>query len=205
MITSDSARPDPDADPGVHVPLRLDERPLVERVRAGDSLAFERLFRRYYAALCTFAARIAGSDAIAEDVVQDVFRRIWERRESWTIDTTVTAYLYGATRNGIFDYRKHERVVARWEDAAFAAAEQADPVLDPAPDEIVYAAELAAAVESAARDLPERCQQAFLLKWTDGLTYDEIAEVMDISRKTVEMQMTRAYKRLREQLKAFLP
>lgn len=204
MASSDSRRSDPGAPVLAGVPAQFDEQALVERVRAGDALAFERLFRRYYPVLCTFAARMLGADGAAEDIVQDVFRRIWERRETWAIDTTVAAYLYRATRNGIFDCYKHERVVTRWREGA-AAAEHADPLLEPPPDEAVHTAELAAAIERAAQGLPERCRQVFLLKWAHGLTYAEIAETMDISTKTVEMQVTRAYKALRERLKAFLP
>lgn len=204
MTIFDSTHPASDM---LHVgaAARFDERPFVERVRAGDPLAFERLFRRYYPALCAFAARAVASEAVAEDIVQDVFRRIWERRESWTVETTVSAYLYRATRNGVFDYGKHERVVTRWEEMAVAATKHDGPVLEPPPDEMVYATELAAAIEDAAQGLPERCRQVFFLKWTHGLTYAEIADAMGISPKTVEMQMTKAYRALRERLQAFLP
>ncbi len=181
------------------------ERDWVARIRAGDHVAFERLFRCYYPGLCSFAARAVGDDVVAEDLVQDVFRRLWERHATWTVATSVEAYLYRATRNRVFDYFDHRRVETRWQDRVMqGGADDADVPLAAGPDTVLHATELADAIERAAQALPERCRQVFFLKWTQGLTYAQISEAMDISVKTVETQMTRAYRALRERLGRFV-
>ncbi len=86
---------------------------LVERVRVGEAAAFERLFLTYYPSLCGFVDTYVHSEAIAEELVSDLFRRLWEQRERWTPTTSVASYLFGAARNCAIDYLKHQRVEQR--------------------------------------------------------------------------------------------
>lgn len=180
---------------------RPQDRELVERIRRGDPAAFELLFRSYYDQLCTFAEGYLRSFSEAEDLVDDVFLRVWERRADWKLSASVKSYLYGSVRNAVIDRLKHRRVVDRvhnlvGREHSVPGAGQAAP----ASDERLESADLQVALQHAVDSLPERCRHTHLLRWRHGLTYAEIAEVMGVSIKTVENQLARALQLLRERL-----
>jgi RNA polymerase sigma-70 factor, ECF subfamily len=166
---------------------------LAAQVRAGDEGAFETIFRRHVTHLCTLAYRYVESRDLAAELVQDVFLRLWRNRAEWDLQESIKGYLYRATRNRALDYLKHENVERRWaEDSARARLVDAD-AHDPTSD----------VVDDLARALtflPERRRQVFLLRWRHDLSYAEIAELMGTTPKTVENQMTRALRTLREHL-----
>lgn len=179
-------------------PLDAGDPFVIARIRAGDHAIFESVFRTHYAALCGFAANLVGSMAVAEDVVQEVFRRVWEGRERWQVRDTVKTYLYKAVRNEAFNHLRHRRVEDRFQGSAHA---ERAPGMSEGPGGIegdLEAAELAAAIERAVQGLPDRCREVFLLKWQGHLRYAEIAAAMNISVKTVENQMLRALRTIRE-------
>jgi RNA polymerase sigma-70 factor (ECF subfamily) len=175
----------------------------LERIRAGDAGAFEVLFREHYHGLCLYAARLVASDAVAEELVQDVLLRIWQQRERWTVTGTVAAYLYGAVRNEALGHLRHAKVERKWQERraadphpAFSQAHQAD--------ELVRGAELAAAIDRAIAHLPARCREAYLLRRQHHLSYAEIAGVMNVTPKTVEIHIGAALKALRASLAEWL-
>lgn len=186
MASAASAQPDPSTA-------------LVERIRAGDQSAFEGLFHQYHAPLCGFAYRYVEAPDVAEEIVQEVFLFVWERRETWDIRESVKTYLFAAVRNAAVSYLRHEHVVRRHEadSLEFVSPEAAKA------DELVASNEIAVAVQKAVRQLPDRCQLVFTLHREQGLTYAEIGGVMGISQKTVEVQMGRALKGLRKALAGF--
>ncbi len=187
-------------------PLASDaaERERVTRVRLGDENAFESLFEAYYPSLCDFAQSYLRSAESAEEVVQTVFLRIWEQRATWEPTTGVRAYLFAACRNQALGILKHERVVVRTatratrEDLALGIGHGA-----PAPDAELHATELANALRNAVHALPERRRMVVVLRWQHQMSYAEIASVLGISVKTVEVQMGRALASLRKQLGHF--
>jgi RNA polymerase sigma-70 factor (ECF subfamily) len=168
----------------------------VERIRAGDPAAFERLFLTYHASLCAFGYRYLGARDLAEEIVQEVFLFVWERRETWEVRSSVKSYLYTAVRNAALSYLRHERVVRHRQREAIALFETSSA----GADLEAAAAEIAAAVRRAVGRLPERCRLVFTLHREQGLTYAEIAQVLGISPRTVEVQMGRALKSLRRAL-----
>jgi len=179
------------------------EREWVERIRAGDEAAFETLFTAYYHALCEFARSFVHAPDAAEELVQNLFLRIWEHRSEWRPEG-VRAYLFAACRNGALDYRRHERIVARFEDRS--AAEDLGGGLGHAParpDEEAQAGELEAALREAVQQLPERRRLVVVLRWEHQLSHAEIAKVLGISIKTVETQFGRAIAILRTELARF--
>ena len=91
--------------------LEAPERDWVARIRGGDAPAFEALFHAYHAPLCAFANRLVGVRDLAEEIVQEVFLYIWERRETWDVRSSVKSYLFTAVRNAAMSYLRHERVV----------------------------------------------------------------------------------------------
>jgi RNA polymerase sigma-70 factor (ECF subfamily) len=171
---------------------------LVERICAGDERAFETLFRDYHAPLCAFAYRYLGARDVAEEIVQEIFLFIWERRETLDIRGSFKTYLFTSVRNAAVSYLRHERIVRRHEVASAPFLVQGTS----ADRELVHN-ELKVAVRQAIADLPARCQLVFTLHREEGLTYNEIGKVMGIAPKTVENHMIRALKGLREALAAF--
>ena len=170
------------------------EREWVEGVQRGDEEAFKVLFQAYYPPLCRFARGYVGSLDAAREVVQEVFLRIWQRRSGWQVQTALKAYLYGSVRNEALNHAKQmQRKRAR--EAEIDATTVADRRT--AEDALRFE-ELAAAVERAIRGLPERQRMAFVLHRRHGLSYEEIAQVMQISPRTVEVHMGKALKHLRE-------
>lgn len=174
----------------------------IEHLRSGDRSVFERLFRRQYESLCRFALSYVEKLRVAEDLVQDVFFELWKDRRDLDPDTSLQAYLYGMTRHRALKYLRRERVRERWAESGdrrkavpSAAPEQAE--------EVLCFQERRREVERALQALPEQRRRIFVLSRRHDLTYSEIGVALDISVKTVETQMSRALKALRERLEPF--
>ena len=174
---------------------------LLARFRRGDEDAFEAIFREYATQLCSFALHFTRSRELATEVVHDVFLLLWERRERLDVRTNLRAYLYKATRNRALEVARRDTFFRRW--AERTAGEQAyddSARMAPTPHEQLERDERAAALQRAIDALPERRRMVLLLRWRDGLHNAEVAEIMGISVKTVENQITQALRVLREQL-----
>jgi len=195
----------PSATPGPGSHLSEDERELVSRVRRGDTAAFEHIFMVYYNRLCLFAETYVISAQIAEELVDDVFCSIWERRAEWDVRHGLKAYLYGSVRNRALKNLARDRVAGQVRDEA-EREERALAMGQPAvgADDLVAAGELGEAVTRALSALPPRCRQTYLLHRQHQLSYAEIAATMGISTKTVENHLARALKALRMSLADWL-
>lgn len=171
-----------------------------ERIRKGDHEAFEALFQAYADDLCGFALQYVDSSAAAEDVVQEVFCDLWKRRNDWEPRRSVKAYLFQAVRNTALDRLKHQRVVQEWETEKKYKGPSSRPQT---PTQAVQHQELKDAMQEAVESLPERRRRVYKLVRRKGMSYAEVAEIMDIARKTVENHMGRALKALRKRLSKF--
>jgi RNA polymerase sigma-70 factor (ECF subfamily) len=169
---------------------------------ASDRQAFEALFRGHYASLCEYVYPIVRSREVTEELVQDLFVRLWERRARAAPESLAESYLYRAARNRALGYLRRERVARRWAEHVRRGADVEPHALT--GDTELGGRELAAAVERAIDALPERCRLIFLMSRQQGLSYGEIARSLNVSLSTVETQMSRALKRLRQQLAPFL-
>jgi RNA polymerase sigma-70 factor (ECF subfamily) len=176
------------------------DRELLDRLRQGDRDAFDAAFRAHYATLVGVAERIAGERAVAEELAQDVMLELWRRHETLSIDESLRAYLVRAARNRALNHVRHERMKVR--TAPRAAGET---VSQPDAPTHLAEAEMEAALRDAVASLPERCREVFELSRGQGLRYAEIAAALGISVKTVEAQMGKALRVLRERLAPFLP
>jgi len=168
------------------------------RIQKGDAEAFEKLFRAYAKSLCGFVRQYTDSPEIAEELVQDLFFKIWKDRAHWFPTVSVKSYLYAGARNLAINYLEHERVVKAWKQHAL----HDERPTQQAPDERLDQEQLRVIIQQAINALPERSRHAFQLSRQHGLTYREIAVVLDISVKTVETHMRRAFRFLRRQLAA---
>lgn len=163
---------------------------------ADDPAWFEGVFRAHYAALCTYVDRLVGSPAAAEDVVQDLFVSVWERRDEWRArGASLAPVLYIAARNRAFNVLKRRRIEDRSQQVLVL-----DERASAGADETLRWGEMKSAIDRAVDALPEQCRLIFTLSRRDGMTYGQIARALEISVKTVETQMGRALKALRTRL-----
>lgn len=170
---------------------------LLDRLRAGDPRALEELFRQLYAPLCRFAERYLRDRAGAEDLVQDLFAALWARRTRIEIRGSLRAYLFASVRNRALNVRKHQLVERDWEEDEAVPQVRALHRAPRRPDELLDERELAGRVRGAIAHLPERCRLVMQLRWEEQLAYAEIASILGISVKGVEIQLTRGLRALR--------
>jgi RNA polymerase sigma-70 factor (ECF subfamily) len=178
----------------------MDDRELLLRIQAGDEGAYDSVFRTWYPILVRVASALLKEVDAAEEVAQEVMLELWRRRH--LIDTSVSlrAYLLRSIRNRSLNHLRHLRV--RRETEADVEATYGAPL---AADQPIVAKELAEAVRTALAELPPRCREVFELSRVHGLKYAEIAATLEISQKTVEAQMGKALRIMRERLAPWLP
>jgi RNA polymerase sigma-70 factor, ECF subfamily len=174
------------------------DEPRDERTPA-RAAAFGGLVAAHTERLVRYAYRLVGSREVAEDIVQDLFVRMWERGEDRTV-RDVLPYLYHAARNRALSHLRHSRVRARWR----AMLASAPPPAAPPSSQEVEETDLARAIRQAVQDLPERCREVFTMSREQGLTHREIARVLGLSVKTVESHVWRAMTTLRARLAPYL-
>ncbi len=163
--------------------------------------SFELLFKAQFKGLHGYAFSIVKDMIAAEEVVQNVFYKLWERKGQIEIETSLKAYLYKAVYNDSLNYIKHQKV-----RLAYAAhvTRQSDKEAENASGKVL-AGELKGKIHRAMNELPEQCRTIFQLSRFEGLKYQEIANVLGLSIKTVENQMGKALKILRTKLADYLP
>ncbi len=176
------------------------EHDLVERIRGGDKGAFDELVLAYYAELCAVTGALIRSDAAAEDLVQELFLKIWSSRETFSVQSSLRKYLFRAARNAVIDHHRRERMIRRWEEDVVRRDEAPAMGAPLCTDGPLEASEVQAAVGRAIEQLPARCRQVAILRLQHNLSRAEVAEAMGVTVKTVERQIARALRSLRESL-----
>ncbi|WP_291723239.1 RNA polymerase sigma-70 factor [Bernardetia sp.] len=165
----------------------------------------EQLFKLHYASMCRTVFRMVKDEAIAEDIVQDVFFNFWKKKDQLNITTSVAAYLKRSAANAGIDYLRKKRPTS---DNALDIDEpiyQHLAVDTNQSDENIRTEELSNHIETALEALPPRCKEVFMLNRFEDMSYQEVADTLGISIKTVENQMGKALKILRVELKDYLP
>lgn len=173
---------------------------LLDGLRRGESAAFDAIFRTWYAPLVRMAESLLHEPMAAEEVVQDVMLELWRRRAVLAVSESLRAYLFQSTRNRSLNHIRRRRVEHRGEPQVARLLPDSAPDADAAMGE----RELASAIDDAVRALPPRCREVFELSRVHGLRYAEIASVLEISVKTVEAQMGKALRLMRERLAPWL-
>lgn len=154
---------------------------------------FEKLFREHYSRLCNYACQFIIDPQVAEDIVQNYFITIWEKKQLSVTEETFLPYSFRAIRNSCINYYKSEIIRDDFYSTLMLEwGEQPDDETD-----FIYQEE----VQAALQKLPEKCRNVFLLKCVTGLKYKEIAEVSNISVNTVKYHLGEAFRIMREELK----
>jgi RNA polymerase sigma-70 factor, ECF subfamily len=181
--------------------VELSDQHNLSALKKGDITAFEMLFRSYYQPLCNYAYSFVQDRDEAEEIVQSTFLSVWEKHQALDIRTGVKPYLYAMVRNACLNVIKHEKVKQLHVAGELAVSERSVESVS----RTVMAAELETRIQEAMEKLPEQCRLVFKLSRFEELKYAEIAEHLGISVKTVENQMGKALKIMREQLHEYLP
>jgi RNA polymerase sigma-70 factor (family 1) len=179
----------------------LAEKKVLETIQSGNESAFEMIFRTYYQPLCRYAYSFLDDKEEAEEVVQSTFITVWEKRKTLDIQTSLKSYLYRMVRNACLNVIKHEKIKQQHVAHELAVTESSYESVS----QKVHASELESKITEAMKALPEQCRIVFQLSRFEELKYQEIADQLKISVKTVENHMGKALKIMREQLKEYLP
>jgi RNA polymerase sigma-70 factor (ECF subfamily) len=155
---------------------------------------FEQFYRKYQPSLVAYAIYLTKSKEDAIEIVNDVFVAIWNKKDNLQIGDGLKAYLYTATKNRCFNFLKQRKI-------EFSQLQDLDVESDLKADQILSTKEQVKSINDVLAMLPPRCKQVFLMSRIDGFTYKEIAELLEISIKTVENQMSKALKIFKEKLK----
>lgn len=175
-------------------PYSGDSSLLARQLISGNSKAYDFLMDSYYKKLCAYAYTLTKDHANAEDIVQTVFVEIWINRGKINPDLSIKNYMYRSVYNGFIDQYRKKKPVTYLEKKYLEAI---DLVIESEREDVD---ELIKIVNSEIEKLPSKCKKIFLLNKKEGLTHIEISEYLDISIKTVEGHMSRAFKILGEKL-----
>jgi RNA polymerase sigma-70 factor (ECF subfamily) len=174
---------------------------LLDLIRKDDRKAFTELYNRYWDKTFAVAMHRLGDEHEAEEVVQEVFLSIWQRRATIELTHSVATYLSVAVKYKVISHlaKQHRRQLQRDELTI------SSPVMENSTTDWLHEKELRLLLERSINRLPEKCRIVFLLSRDENKTYAEIAAELNISQKTVEAHMSKALSTLRETLKVTLP
>lgn len=169
---------------------------IIGRIRQGDKQEFEKLFRSSYVSLVRYAKTMLRDHDAAEEIVQELFFRLWQDRQTLTVKSSLNGYLFRSVHNRALHYIEHQKVVSRHVGEMTVRAELgSEPVT-----EAIYYSELQTRVARVLERLPERCRLIFRMSRFEGLKYNEIADKLAVSLKTVEADMGKALREFRKAL-----
>ena len=177
----------------------MSEQKFLERLRNGDVSAYRYLFSEYYSWLCNYVFKLSNDYALSEDIVQETMMKLWENRKTITIKTSLKNYIFKSCHNQFLQHVRRTKVQLdslddiRWEllmETYVSEEEDTEHKIKK--------------LNSLIDQLPSRCKEIFVKSKFEKRKYQEIAEDLGISVKTVEAQMSRAFRFLREHIHLFL-
>ena len=186
-------------NPGYPNLLMDNEAAGIHQLNADSSALFENVFKTHFKSLHAYAMTILKDEATAEEIVQNVFYKLWERKDKIAIESSLTGYLYKAVYYESLNFLKHVKVKEGYHVHATRNGITGDTT------DSLALKELQQKIDLAINQLPEQCRTVFQLSRYEGLRYKMIAEKLGISVKTVENHMGKALKTLRTKLIEYLP
>jgi RNA polymerase sigma-70 factor (ECF subfamily) len=168
----------------------------IVRIREGDKKEFESLFRSLYTSLVRYAKTMVKDMDTSEEIVQDLFVKLWMERDKINIASSLNGYLFRATHNKCIHYLEHKKVMDKYIKEISISNNRAPED----PFEILNYAELQSKIAAVLEKLPEQCGKVFCMNRFEGMKYREISETLSISVKTVEANMGKALKKFRKEL-----
>lgn len=175
--------------------MYLDPENIGQLIKSDPEKVLKALYDNYYDSMCHHVNLILRDENVAEDIVQEVFMSIWKKHEDLEIQSSIEGYLKRSCRNRALNYIRDN--VMKWEDDTALENQHSDHVTS---DEMLDFDDLNFKIQYEIGQLPEKCGIIFSLSRFEELTYSEIAKQLDISVKTVENQISKALKILREKI-----
>ncbi|TZF83274.1 RNA polymerase sigma-70 factor [Pedobacter sp. BS3] len=172
---------------------------LLENLKKGNRDAFEKIYLKYWDKLYSSVYKRVKITEVAEEIVQDFFVSLWEKRAQITVHTSFEAYIFTAVRYQVLNYLQKEMTRNNYKAGLSIQETYSNTTLDQ-----VYMKELDKVIESEISQLPDKCQHVFRLSRQENLSIKEIAEKLEISTKTVENHLTKALRILRISLKDYM-
>jgi RNA polymerase sigma-70 factor (ECF subfamily) len=175
---------------------------LILSLKRGDTESFKLLFHAVYPQLCAYANKFLHDINEAEEIVQEVFYKLWKNRKDLDEDESIKGYLFTSVKNNCFHFIEHQKVKDKYATFLLHAYRSVPEAVG--SHEIVVASELEKEFSKALDQLPHQCRKIFELSRVEGLKYAEIANRLNISQKTVETQISRALSKIKLQLKDYI-
>ncbi len=184
----------------INFPLENQEIKVCESIRNGDKHAFESVFKTYYKILCSYANQIIADSDNSEEIVQEMFFQLWQKKEFLFIETSLKSYLFRAVHNSCLNFIKHNKIKLAYSSSYLHQNETSGSqyLLDESE-------ELRVLIGKAVEKLPPERKKVFMMIRYEERKYQEVADILGISVKTVENQMGKAMQFLREALKGYIP
>lgn len=182
---------------------KLPEEKMIALLREGDRSAFKSIFDTFYLQLYFHCRKYIPDPEEAKDLLQNVFLRLWERREEIKIEVSLKAYLFRSVQNECLNFIRslHPNVSLSDIDSECTVPDIGVPS---APDEDAEGQEIEKTIDSIIDTLPEQCRKIFIMSRMKGMRNKEIAEYLSVSVRTVDTQIYRALKIMKKGLKDFL-
>ncbi len=168
----------------------------------GKKKAFETVYYDFYDVLFHLAAGYTGEREVARELVQDAFMKLWENRKGINEDTNLKNYLYTITKNNCLNHIRHKKLTDR---ILLPELQYRQEAIEQLPDSFADVNDLMKRIEEAINQLPPGLAETFRMNRFQHLTYSKIAEIQNVSVKTIEARMSRALKILRTRLKDYMP
>ena len=173
---------------------------LTAGLRRGKEEAFAYVFRLYYGPLLNYAGRILKDTELANDVVQECFCKLYERRKELKEELEVRPYLYKSVYNSCMDAIKHQKVRDNYINQELLDFYFSKVIETPEAEQALLEEDLRGAIQDAIDKLPERCREIFVLSCVEGLKYQEVADKLGVTINTVKTQVRFGYKKVRSDL-----
>jgi RNA polymerase sigma-70 factor (ECF subfamily) len=180
--------------------LNTESKFLIDRLKKGEEIAYELLFKEYYKVLTIFAAKYLKDMEASKELVQDFFVHLYEKKENLDINSSLKSYLFRSVHNRCINFINARKIRDRYTEHFNNTTDIRINVLE----QDVNVSELENALHSAINKLPPKCKTIFKMNRFDGLSNYEIAEKLTLSKRTVETQISKALKILRVKLQPYM-
>jgi len=177
----------------------LDEKYIIAGLKNKDKTIFDFVFSYYYSGLCAYARKWVNDPDVAEDLVQDFFVRLWTNGSKIEITSSLKSYFFTSIKNRAVNHLRHDKIKENF--GCHIIKESAEEYVNWEFSE----PELTELIEKGMQKLPPRCREIFILSRFEGKDNGKIAEMLGISKRTVELQISNALKILRSELEDYLP
>ena len=182
--------------------MNKEDTELIYALKAGNQEAFDKIFRKYYTVLCIEAKGYSRNNFLIEEIVCDIFTKLWVNRQRITINTTLKDYLIKAVHNNCINYYRMKKVQDKLKEEVDGDFKRAYSLTDLGQNPLDYMItdEIQNQIINAVESLPPRYKEAFKLSRFNDMTYEEIAREMNISVNGVKLNIKKALEHLRQKL-----